>query len=93
VEPFGFATQAQAGVGSAVVVGWRCSGMDEILRGAQNDDATAILFVAQGYDGVDADGAAGWEVAGQQRDQDEKYRHGGEGCGIGGADAIEHAGH
>jgi hypothetical protein len=54
-------------------------GMGEILRCAQNDDAGVILFVAQGDDGVDADGAAGWDVAGQQRYDNEKHGDGGEG--------------
>jgi elongation factor P hydroxylase len=46
------------------------------------------LFVAQGYGGVDAHGAAGWEVAGQERDGAEQQSYCGEGDGVGGLHAV-----
>src|SRR5580698_6081931 len=42
----------------------------------------APLFVAEGDDRVHTQGATGWDVARQQRDQDQYQRDGGEGNGI-----------
>src|ERR1700735_3819955 len=40
-------------------------------RGPRDDGTHIGLFVAEGFDGVNAHGAAGGEVAGQERDGDE----------------------
>ena len=64
MEPFGFATQSQGGVGGALVLGGDAPAWMRFFAALRMTNATAILFVAQGYDGIDADGAAGWEVAG-----------------------------
>src|SRR6266852_2002774 len=49
------------------------------------------LLVAEGYDGVDAGGAAGGDEAGQQGDKREQGGDAGEGERVGGADAEEKA--
>ena len=50
-----------------------------------------MLFVAEGDDGVDAHGAAGGDVAGQQGDSDQQYKDQGEGGRVGGLDGEEQA--
>src|SRR2546425_7770657 len=42
--------------------------MREGTRRRANPGSRSTLFVAQGYQGVDADGAAGRDIAGEQRD-------------------------
>jgi hypothetical protein len=50
------------------------------------------LFVAKDGDGVDAGGAAGWEVGGEEGGGEEGQGGGGEGDGVGGVDAEEQGG-
>src|SRR5712664_2200772 len=50
------------------------------------------LFVAEGYDGVDAGGTTGGDEASQQGDESEQGGDAGKGERVGGADAEEKAG-
>jgi hypothetical protein len=54
---------------------------------------TVGLFVAEGYQGVYANGAAGRDVAGGQGNDEEEEGDRCEGEGIGRPDAIEESGH
>jgi hypothetical protein len=51
------------------------------------------LFIPQRNHGVDAHGAAGWDVAGGEGDGGENDNHCGEGDGIRGADAVDELRH
>ena len=50
------------------------------------------LFVAQGDHGVDAHGAAGWDVTCRERDKSEQDGDGNDGDRIIGVDTVEHGG-
>src|SRR6266446_5961931 len=61
-------------------------------RKHRSEDRPLQLLVAEGYDGVDAGGAAGGDEAGQQSDKREQGGDAGEGERVGGADAEKKAG-
>ena len=54
--------------------------------------ARGALLVAEGDDGVNAEGAAGWDVAGEERDGYQENGYGCEGYGIASAYGEEQAG-
>jgi len=47
---------------------------------------------AEGDDGVDGRGSAGWEIAGEERNQEKEQRDAGDGREIAGGEAEEHFG-
>ena len=51
----------------------------------------AALLVAQGDQRVHPRGAAGWQIAGEERDAAQDRRYGGEGQGVAGRDREEEA--
>ncbi len=84
--------------------GYQRSAIDWLLIGAREDrwaggarqrrypeprGRKTNLFIAQRGDGIDAGGAAGGEITGQERDGDETERDGDKGDGVVGGDPEE----